>query len=205
MGKKTSLFYELIFDGNFLEDHPLIMSYEKINAQGFNQFLCNKGISLRNIWPHDFTLYLQGDQDKPIDFTLCGLGLYVFSKSAAEVICSVAQDDIELLPVKTMLNGKAISADYYLLNVLKSVEALNWEATIWKTHEIPYEDDDPHMRIIKPAFNSKLIKNEPIFLLSVKNSIMPGKYISGYLKQRLEERKCTIGMAFMPIKTVDAI
>ena len=204
MSKKPSQFYALMYAGNFLEDHPEIMSYERLEDQGFNQFLYNKGKPLLNVWPQDVTVYLSGNQNHPIDFFLCGLGFKVFSKSAAEIISSVAKDSVELLPVKAVLNDVFIGMNsYYVLNVLKSCEALNWEATLWSSHDIPYEDPYAHMRIIKPAFNKPLIGEEHIFLLSVNKKIRYGVFFSKHLKELLEKRKCTVGMEFMPIKTID--
>ena len=194
-------FYKLIFDGNFLDDHPEIIAYEQRNDHGFNDLLMGKGNSLINTWPQDFTLYLRGD--KPIDYFLCGTRYAVLSKSAAEIIDSFAKDNVELLSTNTILNDKPIgTGSYYILNVLKSCEALNWEATMWTTHEIPYNDPSAHLVIIKPAFNSELLQDESIFTLRVNKKINSGVYISKLLKESLEERKCTVGLEFWPIKTI---
>ena len=194
------LFYKVMFNGNYLEEHPSIISYESLDDQGFNHFLFNKGNSIKDLWPSDFTIYLRGHQ--PIDYFICGMGYTIMSNSAAEIIYSVAKDSVELLPVKAVLNDNFIGTDsYYILNVLKSFEALNWQATVWTSHDIPYDDPSAHFKIIKPAFNSQLIQEESIFLLTVNKKILHGIFISKYLKELLEDNEFTVGMEFRPIKT----
>ncbi|KPL76113.1 hypothetical protein ADN00_12290 [Ornatilinea apprima] len=201
MKKSQSQFYELIFDGYAIEDNPLSIYYERRDDQGFDNRLLNRGNSLEDLWPQDFTIYLRGYQ--PVDYLMCGPGYEVLSKSAADIFHSIAKDSIELLPVNTVINDQPVEPNsFFVLNVLKSFEALNWEETVWSSPKVPYDDPSAHGRIIKPAFNIQLIQEEAIFLLSVQKKIKSGIYISRYLKESLEERNSTIGMAFTPIKVV---
>ena len=202
MSKKPSQFYTLIFAGNFLEDHPEIISYEGEDDHGFDDSLINKGFSLINSWPQNFTIHLRGQQ--PIDYFIGGIRYLFLSSSAADAINSLAKSKIELLPVNAILNDRFIGAGfYYVLNVLESFEALNWEATVWVSRDIPFGDPSAYFKIIKPAFNRQPIEGEHIFLLNVNDRVLPGIYISKYLKELLEKRKCSVGMEFMPIKTID--
>jgi hypothetical protein len=201
MKKLQSQFYELIFDGYAIEDNPLSIYYERRDDQGFDNRLINRGNSLINLWPQDFTIHLRGYQ--PVDYLMCGPGYEVLSKSAADIFHSIAKDSIELLPVNTVINDQPVEPNsFFVLNVLKSFEALNWEETVWSSPKVPYDDPSAHGRIIKPAFNIQLIQEEAIFLLSVQKKIKSGIYISRYLKESLAERNSTIGMAFTPIKVV---
>jgi hypothetical protein len=89
---------------------------------------------------------------------------------------------------------------YWVMNVIKSVDALDWEQTTWATREIPYSDVRAYLSVIKPAIKFELAKNANIFHLTVQGKNMSGIYLSAQLKNSLENANSTLGMKFTPVK-----
>jgi hypothetical protein len=132
---------------------------------------------------------------------MCGAEYYVISDSAMKIIKSCAESSVEFLPVKIVsLDIKAPLGQYWIMNTLNNIDALNWEQTIWSTSEVPYGDE--WASFIKPAFNLAQIKNQHIFLLRVGKHIRSGIYVSETLRYNLNRNKAVLGMDFMPIKVV---
>lgn len=195
------LIYKLMVDASLFDKKPSLISMVNRDEKNFNTDDLNRGISVKDKWPSDFTVLVEGTQ--PVDFLLCGLGFDGFSKSAREIIESTVKSGIEFLPVNIVeKKSDRFIGLYWILNVINNIDALNWEHTTWSTREIPYNAQNAHFKIIKPAFNLQSVKDQHMFLLRVRNYVDSGTYISASLMKNLKLHHAVVGMDFQPIKVV---
>jgi hypothetical protein len=190
----------IVWNGSLFDEDSSLVSGDKIDAKGFDGRLINQGKALQNQWVDDFTIYTRGTV--PVDYFLAG-GFYdVISDPVRRTIQGTTEKErVEFLPARVISldTGKEYE-NYWIMNVIESRDALNWEKTIWTTPKIPYNDKQAYSKIIRPTFTWDLIKNVNIFHLSIAGRIKSGIYISRRLKEKLEETGCTYGMQFTPIK-----
>ena len=196
---KRSFIFELLLDATLLERSLSLITMTNRDDKNFNSKVLKTGVSVINEWPREFTIFVTGTQ--PVDYLLCGPLYNVVSQSAKGVIESIVGPGIEFLPVKVVekITGEYFG-EYWILNVLNHLDALDWEHTLWITREIPYGVEDAYLNIIKPAFKLKAVENQHMFHLQVGEHIESGIYISALLRENLKLKHATVGMDFMPIK-----
>lgn len=179
--------------------NPALINYLRKDEKGFKESTLHKGKSVKAQWPKDFTVFVSGTQ--PLDYFMCGPEYYLVSQPAKEIINAFAQANVEFLPAQVVSQDTEASlGQYWVMNILKSIDALNWEQTMWGTSEIPYNDE--WASFIKPALNLVAIKNQHIFLLRIGKNVRTGIYISETLRYNLKRNKAALGMGFIPIKVV---
>lgn len=126
------------------------------------------------------------------------LGLLVISKELKATLDEVGCDNLEYLPISiTNHRGKLASADYFVVNILQQVDAMDRERSVYKNNAlIPsrvnvleklvlLEDRiPPHLRLF-------LLTNAPRFPI-----------ITETLKKAIEKKKLD-GMLFVPVEEFD--
>lgn len=199
--REKPLVYRLIFNGNLFDDNPSLISELRLEDCGFNGQLMSCGHSLRNQWPSAFAVYVRGTE--PVDYFLCGTYYEVVSENFAKVANSLGgTSGVEFLPIKVFQEDKKeIPYKYSVMNITQTLDALDWEHTLWVNKKIPYDDPTAVLNIIKPTFKAESIHGVNIFQISVNGKIRTGTYVSVLLKQNLERAGATLGLEFMPIKT----
>jgi hypothetical protein len=179
--------------------NPALINYVRRDDKGFKDSTLHRGKPVMAKWPDSFNVFVSGTQ--PLDYFMCGPEYYVVSQFAMEIIKSYAESSVEFLPVKIVSSDiKDPLGQYWIMNTLNNIDALNWEQTMWGTSEVPYGDE--WASFIKPALNLAKIKNQHIFLLRVGKHIRSGIYVSEALRYNLKRNKAALGMDFMPIKVV---
>jgi hypothetical protein len=88
---------------------------------------------------------------------------------------------------------------YWVINVMREVDALDWDRTRWLNPKIVDTDPHPHLNIIKAAFRLEALQSVDIFRLQIKNEGGVAIYISRRLKRCLEKAGATSGMKLIPI------
>lgn len=204
MGKQY-LVYWVIHDGDLFENHPELICATQTNiTPNFDQkqLVFGQG-KISKSWPEDVSVLVSGTE--PVDFLLCTPYIEIVSSRAKDVIEDLANDEVEFLPVEVFFeDGKPyMSMKYWAINILLTLDALDWEQTIW-TDPSPPRRDDPlaALSIIKPCLFAKNIENHHFFRIRVASRVDSPKYISRELKQRLENKKFVLGMEFGPIKAI---
>lgn len=198
---QKALIYKLIHDAELFEKKTSLITATIRDDKSIDTDVLNRGISMKAQWTSGVIVYVSGTQ--PVDYLLCGPRHHAVSQAAKEVIESLVGADIEFLPVNMVnKNSKEPSGQYWILNVIQNIDALDWEYTRWISDDIPYNKPGAYLSIIKPAFKLKKIENRHIFLLRVGRHIKSGIYISAVLRKKLEARKAVLGMDFMPIKVL---
>ncbi|HNS38492.1 MAG TPA: hypothetical protein PKM01_11970, partial [Anaerolineaceae bacterium] len=204
MGKQY-LVYWVIHDGDLFENHPELICATQTNiTPNFDQkqLVFGQG-KISKSWPEDVSVLVSGTE--PVDFLLCTPYIEIVSNRAKDVIEDLANDEVEFLPVEVFFeDGKPyMPMKYWAINILLTLDALDWEQTIW-TDPSPPRRDNPlaALSIIKPCLLAKNIENHHFFRIRVASRVDSPKYISRELKQRLENKKFVLGMEFGPIKAI---
>jgi hypothetical protein len=188
--KDIAKIYHLVWRGSLFNEKSSLISEYRIDEQGFNGRLVNRGKQLAEVWPDNFTISVQGDQ--PVDYFLCG-GFYdVVSDPVCRVIQDVSNDEVEFLPIRVVQHSTHREiGKYWILNVIKSLNGLNEKQSTWSMRGT----------LIKPAIRIDLVKNSNIFHLEIRGKIVSGIYLTDRLKVALETDKCILGMEFASVKT----
>lgn len=201
--KSEPLVYWLVYNANFLDDHPEYICSKKVTSTEFDSSLLSFGRgSLLPIWPNDVEIFITGNQ--PVDYLLSDVHIDLVSDRVKMIFEEKANDDIELLPVNVMYDdGKPYDKmKYWAINILTIVDALDWENTRWSTPKPPNRNDPlVYMNIIKPSIYAMKIGDANIFRLEVAGKIKAQKFVSLKIKKELERLGFTVGMQFTPIKT----
>ncbi len=205
MKKKSaeSKVYWLVFADNFLEDHPSFISCQRWDDHGFDTRLMSTGNSIRAQWPTNFTLYVSGSE--PVDYFICGAYYQAVSGDFKKVLSSLKVEGVEFLPIQVIQEETGTRFQgYSIMNVTRTLDALDWEHTNWGGKQIPYEDPYANLDIITPALKAGIVEGIPIFRLRVKERIRPSIYVSALLYKELEREEAKVGIEFYPIKVVDS-
>jgi hypothetical protein len=201
MTSKKALIYKLLPDAELFDRNQSLITTTSRDDKNFNSDILNTAISVKTKWPSGVAVFVAGT--RPVDYLLCGPRYIAVSQSAKDVIERIVGSGIEFLPVNVLNeDSKESIGQYWVLNVLNNINALDWEHTRWISDEIPYYKPDAYLNIIKPAFKLKLVEDQHMFLLRVGDFIKSGIYISATLRKSLEAKRATVGMDFMPIKVL---
>lgn len=196
---KKAIIYKIIINATLFDKKPSLITMVDRDEKNFNTDFLNRGASVKDKWPSDFTVFVSGIQ--PVDYLLCGLGYDGVSDSARKVIESTVKSGVEFLPVNLVeKKTNTFLGQYWILNIINNIDALDWEHTKWITPEIPYNAKDAYLDIIKPAFKLQAVEHEHMFLLRVRDYVKSGIYISASLMKNFKSKHATVGMDFMPIK-----
>ena len=201
--KDKSEVYELIINGDLFESKPDLIWWRDYDDKGFDYYKMMDCRPLSNEWPEDITVYVTGDH--PVDIFRSGPYYSVVSDQVRKIITLRWPDNAEFLPITVIQydSGEKFGP-YWVINVVKVLEALNEEHTNWGTKGRPPPDASwPHIGIIKPALNKEIVKNEGIFRISVRgHNDGASHFVSQELKEALEEENASLGMNFLPVKVV---
>lgn len=203
MEKKYNAYW-LLNDFNLLEDRLELIRVAKPEiSTNFNEFLLNSGNTrMIDIWPKDVYIPIQGYI--PVDLLICTPYIEAVSDAAKWVITKMAQEEIEFLPIRVYdENGNPYTkTNYWVINILTVIDAIDWVNTRWFSKTPPRKDDpNAQMDIIKPCLiNSKIIGHN-IFLIKVAEKVNRSIYLSYSLMNELTKEGCAVGMEFSPIKT----
>jgi predicted Zn-dependent peptidase len=92
---------------------------------------------------------------------------------------------------------------YWTINVIKTVEALDWDRTRWKEKskiEEKYPRDKyPLLYIIEIALRSEAVTGIDCFRLIVNNHIHGGLFISDRMKEYIEQQGSSTGLYFIKV------
>ena len=177
--------------------NPLLINFISKNESGFKESLLHSGKSVRRNWPKKFTVTVDGTQ--PIDYFMCGGRYGVVSQRAMDVVQSFTEDTVEFLPVQVIsqnLGGPI--GQYWILNILTNIDALDWKRTMWGSAEVPY--DNEWASFLKPAFKLKMVENQHMFVLRIGKTIRSGIFVSDALRKSLKINNADLGMGFVPLK-----
>jgi hypothetical protein len=193
--------YKLLLNEAMFEKNPSLITMVKRDDKNFNGEFINMGVSIKPIWPSSVTVFVSGTD--PVDYFLFGPRHHAVSQRAREVIGNAVGTSVEFLPLNVVNKDSEDSiGQYWAINILNNIDALDWDHTVWNSDEIPLKKKDAHLDIIKPAFKAHLIEGQHMFLLRVRKFIKSGIYISATLKKQLKSKGTVAGMDFMPIKVV---
>lgn len=192
-GHPHQYYYKLRMDDS---DPRAIVCIER-DEKGFDVYRLYKGKWIDD-WPEGITFYVKGEH--PEDYLLGGLGWVAISENVRQSLNKCGVTEGQFLPIQVIHKetGNKIGS-YWILNVLKVVEALDPERTRWLNPHTKETDEFPTLNIIKEALRREALKGVDIFLLGIKGQITRSVYISEYLKQCLEKEKTTKGLKFIPI------
>ncbi|WP_366946575.1 DUF1629 domain-containing protein [Roseiflexus sp.] len=126
-------------------------------------------------------------------------GWMLVSERVRQALERCGVEGVQFLPVRVM--HKATGAEigsYSALNVVRVVEALDWERTRWLTADRKVVDDHPILAIVRVALRREAVSGVDIFRLRVKHDV--GEiFISPRVKQCLERAGATSGFRFIPV------
>jgi|YNPBryBLVA2012_1023415.scaffolds.fasta_scaffold10690_4 hypothetical protein len=186
-------YYKLWMDDS--DPHAMISQEEDL--KGIDRWIIYQGIWIKQ-WPPGVTFYVEGEHPK--DYLFSALhGWMLVSERVRQALerCGVA--GVQFLPVRVM--HKATGAEigsYSALNVVRVVEALDWERTRWLTSDRKVVDDHPILAIVRVALRREAVSGVDIFRLRLKQDV--GEiFISPRVKQCLERAGATSGFRFMPV------
>lgn len=186
-------YYEVGVD----ESDPLAIICVEKDDQGVDVYQFNKGKWIED-WPEDVTFYVEGSH--PEDYLVGGLQWKIVSERVRQVVkewCDA--DEVQFLPVKVLHKETMEEIRlYWALNVVKVIEALDWERTRWLHPEKKEEDEHPILDIVKPALRWEFLEGVDLFRLKVKDDI-GSLFISPRLEQYLERAGATRGIKFFPV------
>jgi hypothetical protein len=155
-------------------------------------------------WQENTTLYAKGEH--PSDFMLAGPASkwIIVSDEVRQIIEKHDPTSTQFLKVKVLYDDTNEEVGlYWVVNVLRHIEALDWEHTVWgKTSDIENKyprDEYPTLYIMQEALCAEALKNIDIFRLRVKSKPYSGIYISERIKIALEQAKATKGLYFVRI------
>ncbi len=194
--------YHLVFAGTLFDDDPSLLVASRVEKHDFDETLLEKGTSVIGQWPHDLTVFARGS--RPVDYFIAGPYFVVVSENFVKAVDSVGGErDVEFLPVRVVLeNGNEARERYWVVNVMRVLDALDWAHSVWSTTEVRRDDPDAFLYLIKPAFRATAIRNAVLFQVRIGSMVSPGIYISGLLKRTLESTNAALGLEFQPIKVI---
>jgi hypothetical protein len=185
-------YYKIGFD----DTDPLAMISKEWDLKGVDRWFVYRGLWVEN-WPEDVTFYVEGEHLE--DYLCCALPEWILiSARVRDALETCRIDGVQFLSVRIVHKEKELEIkSYWLLNVIRSVEALDWEKTRWLHPERKEKDEHPILDIVKVALRSDALSGVDIFRLKVKGD--KGQiYISSHLKQCLEITRATSGFKFVP-------
>jgi hypothetical protein len=109
----------------------------------------------------------------------------VFSEQVRQAFEQCSVEGVQFLPVR-VVNSETREeiGPYWVSNVLRLVEALDWDQTRWFHPESIHEDEHPVLDIIKEALRAEPLMGIEVFRLKIKGDT--GQvYISSCLKRCL--------------------
>jgi hypothetical protein len=183
--------------------NPKVMGRVSRDDRGFDWRRFREGARFDD-WPEGIKLHLQGEV-KP-DFMFAAPEWSVFSEGLRQVFDEHQVEDVQFLPVQAVHNdtGEELGT-YWTINVLRKIEALDWERTSWKKPsdsdiEKKYPRDEyPWLYIMETALQLKPIEGIDCFRLTVKAHLEPGFLISKLIKEAIEKRGATSGLYFIKV------
>jgi hypothetical protein len=190
--RPLTFYFQVWFD----DSDPLAIFSKEEDLRGVDRWIVKSGTRIEN-WPEGVTFFVQGEHLE--DYLLSVLdGWILVSERVRRIVDDCAAGDVQLLPVRVTHKETQVNfGPYWLLNVIRLIEALDWDHTRWFHPEKKYEDEHPVLDIAKVALNLRALQGVDIFRLKVKDASR-GVFISQRLKERLE-RAGAIGFKFIPV------
>lgn len=193
-GYRKEYIYKLSADNS---PHPGMISVGR-DDKGFDSLRFYKG-TLIDDWPEGITFFIE--YQYPEDILIGGIHWVLVSDLVRHVFGQSMFSGIQFLPVwvDEKVTGKRIGL-YWAINVIKEVEALDWERTRWVYPDRVKTDEHPALNIAKEVLRSELVGGVDIFRLQIKGIGSTKIYLSKKVKRSLEKANATKGFMFIPIE-----
>jgi len=196
----NSIVKKIIMNGDILSEYPDAIVPVNYDRPDLNLF---EGRKLKGIWPDKVLVRVKGGF--LIDYVK-GIVDPMVSGRASNVIEGIAGSDIEFLPITLVdeSTNTILSDDYWILNPLIIVDALDWNETTWNpskstTNQPNFDDPIIHLRVIKPVLKYSLISDLDIFRIRVGRKVTHDIFMSNDLVQELQKDQADLGMYFATV------
>ncbi|MDI7278020.1 MAG: hypothetical protein QME94_18730 [Anaerolineae bacterium] len=145
-------------------------------------------------WPAYPTFYVDYHHDD--DFVLLWPHWSVFSDRVRLVFEESRIEGVQFLPVRVIDERRQEEVGpYWVLNVVRELDALDWGRTRWHYPD-RVQEADPLLNMIWPAFRLDALPGIDIFRLNLRGEHGITPYISRRLRVRLQRAGVTRGMTF---------
>ena len=192
--RPRATFYKISMD----ESNPKALTGVEVDSKGFDASRFNHGEWINN-WPEDITFsYARGEYAE--DHLLGGPYWELVSERVRQVFERHKIFGVQFLPVKAIFKktGKDVGK-YWAMNVFQEVDSLDWVHTIWSTSDINEIKEYPTLSIISEALLFDSLHEIDIFRLKIMGRKRISIFISGRLRELLEEAQAASGFLFFPI------
>lgn len=190
-------YYKLIEDMNGKND---ITCYSEAGEPGDTTLLLmfSRGIKCES-WDEDFCFYYdENEGNRATDFLANDKGWFLVSDKLRKVLESL-NTEIQFLPVKIMeRKSKKELPDYYIANILRVVDALCLEKSVYS--EVNIEKLGTIYNVIKYGIFAEKTENSDLFKLANRQEIPI--FVSENFKNKIEKEKIT-GIDFLEIKVFE--
>jgi hypothetical protein len=192
--KNTTRFFSLTMDSA----DKSTMYYVRGEDKGFDASRLEAGQRIQEKLDR-VTFYVRGDY--PFDFLITKPKWVIVSDAFRKVIDSNDPDSTQFIAVNVVHEEtKEVIGNTWALNILRRVEALDWEHTEWQKprkieNKYPREEY-PGLYIMQVALRADALNNVDVFRLSVKDKTYGGIFISDRMKREIEDAGATKGVYF---------
>lgn len=185
-------YFKLILDDSNEND---VVCYCE-DTKGFEQYDLKEGKFVED-WNENITFhYNPKEGDRFTDYLANDLGWFIVSEKLKDAIGKLNVNGIQYLPVKIVdLKSRAYPNEYYVVNVIEVVDAINLKESVYDVFDF---EGEKMYSVIKYAVTKSKINNKDLFKL--KGHEIP-MFISEKLKNAIEERNIT-GCSFLEIKSI---
>jgi hypothetical protein len=150
-------------------------------------------------WPSNIVFSMKMLRE-PDDIFVPGLCPWAISGRAKQIFERYDQGQVQYLPVSVIdvSDGKEIGP-YWILNVLKVIEGVDYEHTRWVDPILREKDEYPSLNILQEALRREAVSGAHIFRLSIFGKSSREVYVSSVLKQSLEKEGASKQISFVHI------
>ncbi len=171
----------------------------KKKVKPFNRHRLNSGHHIGNDeWPHNATFYMSdGLLD---DYLIGGMSYFPMSDRLKGAIESLVGDGAQFLPVQIKQGAdNPTQKQYWIMNVLQVVDALDWKRTKWVNPQKVLTDPHPVLNIAIPVLEAASLQGISVFNLKIKDDISPQVYVSERVMKSIRNRGVDVGLKLRPI------
>ena len=167
-------------------------------THSFNRFLLRgKGYISEDEWPKGVTFYMS--QGSLPDFILGGLTYLPMSDSLRLAVESCHVEGVQFLPVDVVHPATERRLQYWIMNVVNTVEGLNWEETKWVQPDKVHTHEHPVLNVLTPVLDIDKVDGLDIFHLTVKDELSTTVYISEWVRESIGNSNTALGLKLKPV------